>query len=306
MKTKLSILIALVMAIALCLAPAAALAVVIPPSYAKTFGPSADGTSVIAVPGAPNSVDVVVEDTDDGWLQWTYTYSESPTHTPKMTVAIDYPSGFCITTFDDGSHTGWYYAPDGGAEVELGSSVAASWAEADAAGNVLTVRIKKSNLGLTFKWHGYANVDGAQVWIETEVYQPVGEITIDADLDTGLSGYIDDIIAITVYPTDIDFGMITPGTHVSGDDITVTNIGTVSVVVSAGIDPIGYAFKYLFLNDVQRTNGLWDAVQLGMGTIAPTLDADCTTELQVPVTYSAKGSENTLLAFIATPATVLP
>ena len=308
MKKKLSILIALVMAISLCLVPAAALAVPTVLPYEQTFGPSVGGTSVIAAPGDPNTVDVILEDTGDGWLRWTYTYPETPTFTPKMTVAIDYPNGFCITTFDD-YHDGWYYAPDPDVEAsrvrfaDYAGGAYGDWAVTTASGNVLTVKIRKSALGLSFMWHGYANVNGKQVWIQTLAWQPQGEVTIDADLDVGLTGVTPQITAITVYPTSIDFGTITPGTPVPGDTITVTNIGTVSVVVSAMIDPAGGAFAYLYLNGTPKANGSWTAGQLGMATILPTLNASCTTELQVPVTYSAKGSESTKLAFIATSAT---
>jgi len=301
LKKKLSVLIALVAMLSMLLVPAGALAVTSLP-YNETWDPEGTADS-----GDPHSVDVVVEDTGDGWLQWTYTYSDSPTHLPKMTVAIDYPSGFCITTFDDGSHDGWYYAPDVGTAVqfaEYSGGTYLDWAATSAVGNVLTVRIQKSELGLTFMWHGYANVDGAQVWIEMNTsgdpWLPTGEITIDPDMGPSLNGFIDPIIAINVYPTNIDFGTITPGTPVSGDTITVTNIGTVAVAVSASIDPKGDAFQYLYLNDKQRTSGLWSAADLTMTNIAPTLFADCTTELKVPVTYSAKGAEDTTLLFLAT------
>ena len=115
-----------------------------------------------------NIAEVQVDVTDEGeWLKWTYTYADNPTHTPKMTVAINYPDGFAITTFDDGSHDGWYYAPDGKAEVRLGdyAGVTTDWVETTANGNVLTVEILKSKLCNTFKWHGFANYNGAQVWI---------------------------------------------------------------------------------------------------------------------------------------------
>ncbi|GAJ11872.1 unnamed protein product [marine sediment metagenome] len=78
MKRKFSILIAMVMAISLCLVPAAALAAPTVLPYAQTFGESVGGNSVIATPGAPNTVDVTIADTGDGWLQWTYTYPETP------------------------------------------------------------------------------------------------------------------------------------------------------------------------------------------------------------------------------------
>ena len=118
------------------------------------------------------SVGVTVEDTGDGWLLWTYTYAEVPTHTPKMTVAIDYPDGFAITTFDDGAHDGWFYVPDGGAEVRFADYVGGSyggWVETTAVDNVLTVKILKSELGDSFHWHGYANYNGAQVWINGDL-----------------------------------------------------------------------------------------------------------------------------------------
>ena len=111
-------------------------------------------------------VGVEVEDTGDGWLEWTYTYADTPTHTPKMTVAIDYPNGFAITTFDDGSHTGWYNAVDGETEVQLTGSE--TWVETTGTANTLTVKIQKSVLDDTFHWHGYANYNGLGVWINAD------------------------------------------------------------------------------------------------------------------------------------------
>ena len=116
-------------------------------------------------------VNVTVVDTGDGCLQWTYTYAAVPTHTPKMTVAINYPDGFAITTFDDGTHGGWYYAPDPDVEgsrvrfADYSGGTYGGWVTTTASGNVLTVKILKSVLGDSFKWHGYANYNGNQVWI---------------------------------------------------------------------------------------------------------------------------------------------
>jgi hypothetical protein len=130
---------------------------------------------------------VTVEDTGDGWLKWTYTYAVNPTHTPKMTVAINYPHGFCITTFDDSTHDGWYYAPDPDSEatrVRLGdyAGVTKDWVKTTASSNVLTVAIKKTALPDTFLWHGYANYNGQQVWIETDNnWFPTGYIALCGD-----------------------------------------------------------------------------------------------------------------------------
>jgi len=149
--------------------------------------PDCDGITTTYLELIPYSYDknhegVGVVVTDEGeWLKWTYTYAENPTHTPKMTVAIDYykepvgTQGFAITTFDDGSHDGWYYAPDPDQEstrVRLGnysgydgSTPGYDWVKTTAEGNVLTVSIKKSKLNDAFTWHGYANYNGNQVWI---------------------------------------------------------------------------------------------------------------------------------------------
>jgi len=127
---------------------------------------------------------VGVEVTDDGeWIQWVYTYADTPTHTPKMTVAINYPTGYAITTFDDGSHTGWYYAVDGETEIALDLD----WVETDETINTRTVRIKKSALDNEFKWHGYANYNGNPVWINsgedgTGYSEPIFEVTIREEL----------------------------------------------------------------------------------------------------------------------------
>ena len=133
-----------------------------------------------------SSLHVTVVDTGDGWLKWTYTYAVSPTHKPKMTVAINYPHGFCITTFDDGTHDGWYYAPDGGTEskfADYSGGTYGGWVITTASGNVLTVAIKKSALPDTFLWHGYANYNGQQVWIEidTTTWLPTGHIALCGD-----------------------------------------------------------------------------------------------------------------------------
>lgn len=118
-------------------------------------------------------VAITVEDTGDGWLQWTYTGNDTTREVPKMTVAIDYPTGFAITTFDDGTHNGWYYAPDPdieGSRVRIGDYSGASWdwVQAAASGHVMIVKILKSHLSDncdSFKWHGYANFYNAQCWI---------------------------------------------------------------------------------------------------------------------------------------------
>jgi hypothetical protein len=155
----------------------------------NTYGKGSDGVTVTYwtpevysyqknIPGKDGdspTINVKVEDTGDGWLKWTYTGDDTTRTTPKMTVAIDYPNGFAITTFDDGIHDGWYYAPDPDVEssrVRLGDyagydgeTTGYAWVKTTKIGNVMTVSILKSHLGDSFKWHGYANFYNGACWI---------------------------------------------------------------------------------------------------------------------------------------------
>ena len=140
-------------------------------SYSQSYAPSILGESIFGTDLA-----VTVEDTGAGWLTWTYTYAPNPTHTPKMTVAIDYDTGFAITTLDDDSG-GWFYAPDPDvvtnrvriADYDGSNQISGyDWVDVSAVGSVLTVSIKKSALDDSFHWHGFANYNGNQVWIGPE------------------------------------------------------------------------------------------------------------------------------------------
>jgi hypothetical protein len=162
----------------------------------ETWGPDLNGITVTYLKSVEYSYSKDFETargvlhvtvTDDGeWLKWTYTYAATPTHTPKMTVAINYPHGFCITTFDDGTHDGWYYSPDPYSEAttvrfaDYSGGTYEDWVETTASGNVLTVAIKKSALPDTFLWHGFANYNGIGVWIEinTNTWVPTGSIAL--------------------------------------------------------------------------------------------------------------------------------
>jgi len=176
----------LAVALMMLLVPAGASAGAITPTlYTETWGPEGK-----AGHGDQNTVDVFIVDTEDGWLQWTYIYPVSTTHLPKMTVSIAYPNGFGITTYDDGSHDGWYYAPDVGTVVrfaDYSGGTHEDWAVTSAVDNELTVRIKKSALydyvvADVLTWHGYANVNGNQVWIEMDQiaspWAPTGSILL--------------------------------------------------------------------------------------------------------------------------------
>jgi hypothetical protein len=120
--------------------------------------------------------DVLVEinDTDDGWLQWTYTaVTPSTSGTLKMTVEIDNPTGFGITTFDDGSHDGWYYYDADGvvriSDYDGSNKISGfDFVETNLVTEGLQVRIRKDVLNNTFMWQGFANFHLAANWIELD------------------------------------------------------------------------------------------------------------------------------------------
>ncbi len=121
---------------------------------------------------------VEVEDTNDGWLQWTYTAATpATTGKLKMTVEIHDPTTnegiFGITTYDDGSHDGWYYF-DATGDVRISDYDGANkiegyeFVETEVLADSLIVRIKKTELDNTFKWKGFANFHLVGNWIELD------------------------------------------------------------------------------------------------------------------------------------------
>jgi len=137
---------------------------------------------------------VTVEDTNDGWLEWTYTTITTPTSGRlKMTVEIDNPTGFGITTFDDGSHDGWYYYDSDGtvriSDYDSTNKVSGyDWVETSFDSTSTTVRIEKSMLPNTFMWQGFANFHLIGSWIELDTngspWTPTANATIREDLSS--------------------------------------------------------------------------------------------------------------------------
>jgi len=107
-----------------------------------------------------------------------------------------------------------------------------------------------------------------------------------------------------VSPTDIDFGTVTPGTPKTGDDITVKNIGGVTVNVDATVNPVTGVFQYLQLGVAPGApkyspaySGFWDNI---ISSLDPSVSKTIVNQLDVPSTYSGKGSETATLIFEAT------
>jgi hypothetical protein len=128
-------------------------------------------------------------------------------------------------------------------------------------------------------------------------------LIIDLEKDivsSTLGAELEEITAISVTPSIIDFGTITPGTPQEGADIVVENIGTVTVDVSANLDPLtGTVFNFMKLGGAYSPaySGTWVDKILNL---LPSNSEILTTALDVPLTYSAQGEETATLIFIAT------
>ena len=175
---------------------------------------------------ANGNVLVEVEDTDDGWLQWTYTATTPATSGRlKMTVEINNPTGFGITTFDDGSHDGWYYYDENGivriSDYDGTNKISGyDWVETSVNTDSMTVRINKAELPNTFMWQGFANFHLAANWIELDQsgspWVPTAEATIQEELTNPftLSG-VSELVIVPVYE-------IAPGVNDTVYTITTT------------------------------------------------------------------------------------
>lgn len=147
----------------------------------------------------------------------------------------------------------------------------------------------------------YDHATGAKIWliptsVLTSGVMPVATWAPDNDwlFETDLVNYDDtdvvsDIIAISVSPDSVDFGILAPGITGDGGTLTVANIGNVSVDVSATIPSAG-VFQYILLDGVGTYNV----------TIPYLGDDDVDVTLPVPGGYTPTGDETDTLMFTAT------
>lgn len=165
----------------------------------------------------------------------------------------------------------------------------------------------------------YANAHGAKIWLvpadcwedgaedKVTVWAPT-RFLFETDLITyndtdvpvvGLNAEYEEIIGISADPVFIHFGDINPGGNVDGPDIVVENIGTVTVDVDADLDPLtGTVFNRLMLNGgfSPAYSGSWVDV---ITSLDPSVGKSLSTSLDVPSTYSAQGTEYATLVFTA-------
>lgn len=118
---------------------------------------------------------------------------------------------------------------------------------------------------------------------------------------TVLTANVPDITAISVDPTSIDFGDLLPGQNSDMFDITVKNVGTHTVNVTANVDASSDA---LFDNLEMKYDAAGSFVTGPWNDIITDLAMDGSTyvrtRLPVPSDYTPNGTETGLLVFEAT------
>lgn len=149
----------------------------------------------------------------------------------------------------------------------------------------------------------YDNAHGAKIWLiptsaltSGNVLPVVAWPPTDGWLfETDLITYDDDdvesnIIAITVLPDSVNFGIIVPGEIADGGDVTVQNTGTVPAVVGASVTGTS-VFNYLELNELPIAS-YDETLSVSGEDIVPV-------RLNVPSGYAPIGAETGTLTFTA-------
>jgi hypothetical protein len=156
--------------------------------------------------------------------------------------------------------------------------------------SILRIDIRVGYGGTWANFTGYADdigINGYTQGFETSV---------------SLTAEVPEIIAISVSPTIINFGTLYPGQSSAVHTITVSNIGTVTVDVGASLSKAPSVFDNLKLDSDTtppvKGVGTWEITDLAVSG-----NTNAYTQLVVPPTYSAKGTETATLIFEAEAAT---
>ena len=328
MKKKLSILIALVMAISLCMMPAVAMA-------ADPGAPVIDGVAsltewagatTIPVAGGMGTVNVIAF---SDYLYVLFTVQDltdarvgQPVGNDKLSMNINPTLGApwgmpCDIIFQTGTDPAAWQLPTCGQTDGYETDWQIDGVQQPLPANLVTKTIYSAGMrtsewkiplgamappGSTLKVGGACDIDVANSgnsyrypvgldWGDVSTYV---DIFVYGSSVVGVVADADQIIAISVSPASIDFGTVNPGESSGTEPIAVENIGTVKVGVTAMIDPTGKVFDHLQL-DGGSVSGF------GLANLVGGEIRSVGAQLVVPREYSAQGSETAVLIFIATP-----
>jgi hypothetical protein len=158
-------------------------------------------------------------------------------------------------------------------------------------------------------WSGYASNDLVTYVDDLNVNGTLYDF--ESTGSVGLTAEVPDIVAISVTPTNIDFGTLLPGETSDVKNIIVYNVGTHTVDIDAEVD--GAA---LFENNLQLKNyttgtpdwayavessGHYDYSGPMIDDLGMTLSETLRTKLIVPSGYTPSGTETATLIFTASP-----
>lgn len=147
----------------------------------------------------------------------------------------------------------------------------------------------------------YNTAHGAKIWlVPTSDYTAPALIAWNPEsylFETDLIWYDDtevesNVLAITVNPTNINFGILTPGMIGVGGDVTVANDGNVPITVTTLDMATDNVFKFLKLGGDWADNYTKELPVTENDLVAVTL--------HVPGSYDQTGAETGTLTFIAT------
>ncbi len=183
---------------------------------------------------------------------------------------LDYP--LCMIGYDKNGYLGEVY----------------HWADFTGFGLIeLTDNVKLIGLGLDTPSNQIVYVDDITINGVTYDLEPSSATDVLVDIPS--------IVAISVTPTSIDFGTLSPGQSSSETTLTVENIGTTTVDVGASLEMPETVFVNLELGGT--IIGEWTGILGLLGKAS----SEVAVQLVVPSNYSAKGPEANTIIFSVTP-----
>jgi len=153
-------------------------------------------------------------------------------------------------------------------------------------------------------WYAEGDIAPENLEVDSEAAWAIKVMLDEFGTTVSMTADVPDIVAISVDPTVIDFGTLLPGDTSDEKQVTVENIGTHTVNVSANVDAASstdlfYSNLQMVLSSTWTTGPNWTNVITGLA-----MGKSQVTRIQLPVPddYTPLGVESGTLVFEATAA----